>query len=447
MHIHRFHSTVLVTLAVGSSAFAADRHVPKEYPTIQAAVNASEHGDVIRVTAPSLAEHGIVIHDRTLTIEGAADGEVTVDAQQLGRHLHITGSSDVRLRNLRFVNGDAGMSSGGAIRFEGAQLLVGQCTFESNGAGFGGAIAVRAGQVRIVGARFTGNRADGVKVPYGGAIRHTGGNLTVAGTRFSGNSSGYTGGAVSHGWGGGDGEGSGAGVLRILSCVFDSNSAVYGGACTTYQSSSNLVVVNSTFRGNSALFGKTFQNYYGHVRLINTVVTGPGPLFQTYYAGGFRGLSCITSSDLLEGHGNAVADPLLSDDFAPQPGSPCIDSGATLRLISEFLALGEGSQCRVFALDYLGNPRLSHAGGVPGTGCVEADYPIDIGAVEAVGVAAAAPVVGDVDDDLAVDGSDLAMVLASWGSDACGADVDASGMVDAADLAVILAAWGTCTHR
>jgi hypothetical protein len=53
----------------------------------------------------------------------------------------------------------------------------------------------------------------------------------------------------------------------------------------------------------------------------------------------------------------------------------------------------------------------------------------------------------DVNTDGAVDGGDLAFVLASWGPTEPGGfmvDIDANGLIDGADLASILAAWGPC---
>lgn len=52
--------------------------------------------------------------------------------------------------------------------------------------------------------------------------------------------------------------------------------------------------------------------------------------------------------------------------------------------------------------------------------------------------------VGDLDGDGIVSGSDLATVLAVWGSDDPRADFNGDGIVAGADLAAILAAWGGC---
>ncbi|MDZ4755549.1 MAG: hypothetical protein SGJ11_13765 [Phycisphaerae bacterium] len=48
----------------------------------------------------------------------------------------------------------------------------------------------------------------------------------------------------------------------------------------------------------------------------------------------------------------------------------------------------------------------------------------------------AAPVVGDLNGDSAVNAADLAMLLGAWGP--------CSGQVDAADLAILLGGWGPC---
>jgi hypothetical protein len=48
---------------------------------------------------------------------------------------------------------------------------------------------------------------------------------------------------------------------------------------------------------------------------------------------------------------------------------------------------------------------------------------------------------GDLDDDGAVNGADVGLLLAAWGTPA--ADVDGDGTTDGADLGLVIAAWGT----
>jgi hypothetical protein len=58
-----------------------------------------------------------------------------------------------------------------------------------------------------------------------------------------------------------------------------------------------------------------------------------------------------------------------------------------------------------------------------------------------------APCVADLNGDRVVDGADLSVVLAFWGScetSDCPADFDGDGAVTGADLSVLLATWGFC---
>ena len=52
------------------------------------------------------------------------------------------------------------------------------------------------------------------------------------------------------------------------------------------------------------------------------------------------------------------------------------------------------------------------------------------------------PCPADLNDDNAVNGSDLAVLLAAWGSP--DADLNGDGTTNGSDLAVLLAAWGVC---
>ena len=63
-----------------------------------------------------------------------------------------------------------------------------------------------------------------------------------------------------------------------------------------------------------------------------------------------------------------------------------------------------------------------------------------------VGAAGASTCFGDLDGDANVGGSDLAILLGSWGtcSGACAADFDVDGSVGGSDLALLLGAWGSC---
>ena len=54
---------------------------------------------------------------------------------------------------------------------------------------------------------------------------------------------------------------------------------------------------------------------------------------------------------------------------------------------------------------------------------------------------------GDLNDDAAVTGDDVALLLASWGSTGSPNDLSGNGTVDGADLAILLNDWGPCAGR
>ncbi len=69
---------------------------------------------------------------------------------------------------------------------------------------------------------------------------------------------------------------------------------------------------------------------------------------------------------------------------------------------------------------------------VPGTGEFEVNMPVPQGS----------SCVGDFDGNSTVDATDLATLIAAWGTPA--ADLNGDGTTDAGDLAVLIAAWGPC---
>jgi hypothetical protein len=54
------------------------------------------------------------------------------------------------------------------------------------------------------------------------------------------------------------------------------------------------------------------------------------------------------------------------------------------------------------------------------------------------------PCPADLNGDGIVNGGDLGLLLAAWGTADEIADIDGSGDVNGADLGLLLAAWGAC---
>ena len=61
------------------------------------------------------------------------------------------------------------------------------------------------------------------------------------------------------------------------------------------------------------------------------------------------------------------------------------------------------------------------------------------------GILDACACLGDINEDGAVGGSDLAEILSAWGTSNPNADLNGDGSVTGADLSLILANWGSCS--
>jgi len=93
---------------------------------------------------------------------------------------------------------------------------------------------------------------------------------------------------------------------------------------------------------------------------------------------------------------------------------------------------------------------VAHAAGIGslsgiglGSGCGEAWVSSTGGTISRIGGAYDPGLVADLNNDGQVDGADLGVLLARWGTDGS-ADLDGNGDVDGADLGLLLGAWGGC---
>lgn len=89
--------------AAGSILIPQFRYVPDEYPTIQSAVNSAVNGDTIYVRAGTYRE-SVKIEGKTLVITGEDSANTFIDAQGLGRGLHISNNTDVTIADLTIKN-------------------------------------------------------------------------------------------------------------------------------------------------------------------------------------------------------------------------------------------------------------------------------------------------------------------------------------------------------
>jgi predicted outer membrane repeat protein len=178
---------------------------------------------------------------------GDADSRITIsrknqEASVFLRLFDIGMSSNIYFSDLRFANGYANNSKGGAIQVTNAGLNITNCTFSNN-------------------------YADGA----GGAIHYKDPtSMSLTSTIFQSNNSGFNGGAVAIN-----------SVLPadsaqglISSCLFVGNSALLGGGLSSEMSSLSIHIAESTFSKNTAVSsgGAIYLTASNLMTLHNTVL-------------------------------------------------------------------------------------------------------------------------------------------------------------------------------
>jgi parallel beta-helix repeat protein len=359
-------------------AAAATRQVPANYPTIQAAINASADGDTVLV-APGTYVERIDFSHKSITVESSGGPTITtIDGDAAGVVVAMAtdaGETPI-LRGFTITNGDGDL--GGAIATSGGPALIEENRVTNNlycsagtvyaassaatirdnvisdnhqsgcggGTGGGGIMLGGTGTVHVVDNVISGNSA-----PYGGGISlNAAGAPTIRGNVISGNSAVEGGGislvndsdpviennliignaASTQGWSGGD-VGDGGGIYWL----------VPAGA-------TGPTLVNNTIAGNTAVDGLAVfaHGFDDQSKLKNNIlvgsgaaavlscgsVYGPSPPQITYNdvintgAGAAYGGTC---TDQTGQSGNISADPRFvgAQNFHLKASSPAIDAG------------------------------------------------------------------------------------------------------------------------
>lgn len=209
----------LLLVAWIGGASAATINVPGDFAQIHDAVQAAESGDTVVVAAGTYTDctHetegpgstlACVIMKPGVTLQGAGAGQTIIDAQGLGRGIHVHDTDDVRIEGVTVRGafaeiygagiliraGSTGAeivdcvvennSDGGVIVFDNSSATITGVQFLDNVAKQGGGLAVEETcEATLENCRFEGNIA-----PSGaGMFVRNGSTVTMAGCVFTGN--------------------------------------------------------------------------------------------------------------------------------------------------------------------------------------------------------------------------------------------------------------------
>jgi hypothetical protein len=259
--MHTFCSFGTAAVLTTTSAFADTLHVPADYPTIQAAIDAASDGCTVVVADGTYTGDGnrdLDFGGKAITVRGENDpGPCVIDIQasEVDPHRAFWFRSGETAESVveGFTIQNGFMNRGGAVLCENSSPLFRACVFQQNTASQeaaddgGGAVYNLTSSPTFVDCGFEGNQAEVIFLYGGGGAVHnqSDSSPTFSGCTFSGNTAfpeeqQPDGGAVAI-WDGGHPE--------FYSCTFAENQAFWDGAVYC---SSSVTMHDCHFQGNVA---------------------------------------------------------------------------------------------------------------------------------------------------------------------------------------------------
>ncbi len=312
--------------------------VPSEYPTIQAAIDASTEGDTILVAPRTYTGSGNrdlhIWHSWPIVLKSESGPENTIidcegssDDPHRGLYLDYYGSQNNVVDGFTFRRGYDRYGNGGGIWVDGVSPTIQNCVFENNS---GHALNCTWAAPAVSNCRFIGNTGD-----YGGAVRCSGGEARFTNCTFENNSAQYNGGALYCTWS----------SPTVANCLFDGNYAQQGGAISSLyylgDAGSPMILTNCTFIKNSANVAAGIYLDTAGMPFINNCIIAFSTQGEaiSVNGGGEPALSCCDIYGNAGGDwvgyianqygvsGNFSRDPLFCDfadgDYRITANSPC----------------------------------------------------------------------------------------------------------------------------
>ncbi len=358
-----------MVLVIGLTTYSATGSmiiVPLNYSSVQAAIDASWHGDTVLVEPGTyygninLNGMNIVLASRFLLTGNPAYIDSTIlDGNQSGRVITVYYGEDstCRISGFTIRNGNSSYESystfGGGVYIDNSSPIVEHCIIENNSApAYGGGLSISGSSAAPV-VRFCtirNNTADS----FGGGLfmgdchidavvenSIITGNTITCYCNFSGGGGGVN---LYH-------------TGRLVNCLIanntapNSNSGGGGIHCDwgDYYGSQRIFVTGCTVTGNSALWAGGVGYVITGGEFSNCIIWGNTDIYNNPSEYDGNSFQYCNTSPLPGGIGNISLDPQFmnpgSGNYRLQGASPCIGAGSN--------ALSEG------AADLDGNPRIS----------------------------------------------------------------------------------------
>jgi len=243
----RYTASITLLLFFASLLFAATIHVPAEYLTIQAGIDASVNGDTVLVadgTYTGIGNKNIDFLSKAIVVSSENGFEsCVIDCENDGRGFHFQQNEDFRskLTGFSIINGFTAEGNGGGISCEDSSPTIEDCAILGNTAeDYGGGIYCYYSDLILRGCIISGNS---ITWNGGGAFFYNS-NATVDNCIFEGNSALFAGGIWIEG-----------SDFNIEGCRFTENSVTWDGGGMFIGFFSDVSVINCIFEGNSAWRG------------------------------------------------------------------------------------------------------------------------------------------------------------------------------------------------
>jgi hypothetical protein len=244
-------AAVIAGLGIGQGASAAVVwHVPGDFSSIQAALNAAADGDEIQVSPGTYRENLTITKDVLLRSTNGS-GVTVIDGGGAGRVVTISEGASASSATLEgfTIRGGAGVSEGGGISLGSASAAIRGNIIEDNRACNGAGIAIVGGTPRVEANIIRNNTRSGCSggTGGGGILLRTAGSAVVVGNTIENN-------AIGSGPGGGLSLNA-AGTPRIEGNIIRFNTASSGGGGVYLRNATNADLIQNLVYGNTASSG------------------------------------------------------------------------------------------------------------------------------------------------------------------------------------------------